>query len=98
MEEMGKKATKATTANKAVKTPAKVETMRATAKTTNAVAAAKPKTTAKKKAMPAAAKPGITREAIAMLAHRYWAERGGSHGNDADDWLRAEQELRGKAS
>jgi hypothetical protein len=35
---------------------------------------------------------------IARLAHRYWAERGHQHGHDADDWLRAEQELRGKAS
>jgi Protein of unknown function (DUF2934) len=35
---------------------------------------------------------------IARLAHRYWAERGHQHGNDAEDWLRAEQELRGKAS
>jgi hypothetical protein len=35
---------------------------------------------------------------IAALAHRYWAERGYQHGNDASDWLRAEQELRGMAS
>ncbi len=35
---------------------------------------------------------------IAALAHRYWAERGYQHGKDADDWFRAEQELRGKAS
>jgi len=35
---------------------------------------------------------------IARLAHLYWAERGHQHGHDADDWLRAEQELRGKAS
>jgi hypothetical protein len=37
-------------------------------------------------------------EEIARLAHRYWAERGGQHGSHVDDWLRAERELRGKAS
>jgi hypothetical protein len=41
---------------------------------------------------------GISHEQIAMLAHRYWTERGERHGYDADDWFRAEQELRGKAS
>ena len=39
-----------------------------------------------------------SREQIAALAHRLWAERGYQHGQDADDWFRAEQELRGKAS
>ena len=37
-------------------------------------------------------------EQIAALAHKYWAERGFQHGQDADDWFRAEQELRSKAS
>jgi hypothetical protein len=41
---------------------------------------------------------GISHEQIAMLAHRYWAERGRQHGHDAEDWFRAEEELRGKAS
>jgi hypothetical protein len=40
----------------------------------------------------------VSHEEIARLAHKYWTERGGQHGNDAADWLRAEQELRGKAS
>ena len=35
---------------------------------------------------------------VALLAHRFWAERGHQHGRDAEDWFRAEQELRGKAS
>lgn len=35
---------------------------------------------------------------VAKLAHRYWAERGHKHGHHVEDWLRAEQELRGKAS
>jgi Protein of unknown function (DUF2934) len=40
----------------------------------------------------------VQHEQIAMLAHRYWNERGRQHGHDAEDWYRAEQELRGKAS
>jgi hypothetical protein len=40
----------------------------------------------------------ITHQQVAELAHRLWAERGGQHGHDADDWFRAEQALRGKAS
>jgi hypothetical protein len=35
----------------------------------------------------------VPREQIAALAHRFWAERGYQHGHDAEDWLRAEQEL-----
>jgi hypothetical protein len=37
-------------------------------------------------------------EQVAQLAHRYWAERGGEHGQDAEDWFRAERELHDKAS
>lgn len=37
-------------------------------------------------------------EQVAQLAHRFWAERGGQHGQDAEDWFRAERELLGKAS
>ena len=40
----------------------------------------------------------VPREQIAALAHRFWAERGYQHGHDAEDWLRAEQELLRKAS
>jgi Protein of unknown function (DUF2934) len=40
----------------------------------------------------------VPREEIAELAHQLWNERGRSHGRDAEDWLRAEQLLRGKAS
>ena len=35
---------------------------------------------------------------VAQLAHKYWAERGYQHGHHVEDWLRAEHELRGKAS
>ena len=40
----------------------------------------------------------ISNDEIARLAHQLWNERGRQHGHDADDWLRAEQLLRGKAS
>ena len=40
----------------------------------------------------------VSREEIATLAHQLWAERGYQHGHDAEDWLRAEQALLGKAS
>jgi hypothetical protein len=35
---------------------------------------------------------------VAQLAHKYWSERGCQHGHHVEDWLRAEHELRGKAS
>jgi len=35
---------------------------------------------------------------VAQLAHRYWNERGQQHGHHVEDWLRAEHDLRGKAS
>ena len=40
----------------------------------------------------------VSHEEVARLAHRLWAERGGQHGHDMDDWFRAEQELRARAS
>jgi hypothetical protein len=40
----------------------------------------------------------ISREEVAQLAHRLFTERGGQHGHAEDDWFRAEQLLRGKAS
>lgn len=40
----------------------------------------------------------ISRDEIAKLAHQFWAERGHRHGHHVDDWLRAEQELRKRAS
>jgi hypothetical protein len=40
----------------------------------------------------------VSTEQIAILAHHYWLERGCQHGHDAEDWFRAEQELRSKAS
>ncbi len=40
----------------------------------------------------------ISHDQIALLAHRFWNERGRQDGFDRQDWLRAEQELLGKAS
>jgi hypothetical protein len=40
----------------------------------------------------------VSPEEIARLAHKYWAERGHRDGYHEEDWFRAEQELRGKAS
>lgn len=45
-----------------------------------------------------ASRETASREEVARLAHRFWAERGRQHGRDAEDWFRAEQELLGKAS
>jgi hypothetical protein len=42
--------------------------------------------------------PAPSHHEIAQLAHRFWKERGGHHGSHNQDWLRAEHELRGKAS
>ena len=35
---------------------------------------------------------------VAQLAHKYWAERGHKDGHHLEDWFRAEQEIRHKAS
>jgi Protein of unknown function (DUF2934) len=63
-------------------------------------APAKPRKTAAKKEtiaeVPKTATP--SREEIAELARKYWAERGWKDGYAEQDWLRAEQELRGMAS
>ena len=39
-----------------------------------------------------------SQEQIAELARKYWAERGYTDGHHEEDWFRAEQELRSKAS
>lgn len=40
------------------------------------------------------AAPAPSREDIARLAEKYWAERGWPEGSPEQDWLRAEKELR----
>lgn len=52
-------------------------------------------TTKKETASPS---PMPSHQEIARLAEKYWAERGWPQGSPEEDWLRAEQELRGKAS
>ena len=61
---------------------------------------AKPRKTATQKtaAKPGPAEVNASPEQVALLAHRFWIERGQKHGKHEDDWYRAEQELRGKAS
>jgi len=76
----------------AKKAPAKAA--KTAAKNTPAKAAVKT-TTAKKAPAKAAKKSEPTYEQISALAHKYWQERGGHHGSDAQDWLRAEKELKG---
>ena len=83
------------------RTPAKKTTTKATE-----ITAAKPLKTAAKKANGAASEPvavkgnvvQIAHEQVAVLAHTYWQQRGFKHGHHEEDWFRAEQELRGKAS
>ncbi len=74
----------------------------ATAKTETTAAKTAPiKPAAKKKAAPKSKSNlvlMVSREEIAILAHRFWLERGGQHGHDAEDWIRAEQTLMSKAS
>lgn len=49
------------------------------------------KAPAKKKTEPIAINP--THDQIAILAQKYWAERGYTDGQAEQDWLRAEREL-----
>jgi hypothetical protein len=64
-------------------------------------APAKPRTTATKKEAVAIAAPKTimpSREEIERVARNYWAQRGFQDGYAEQDWFRAEQELRQKAS
>lgn len=38
--------------------------------------------------------PAVTPDDVARRAHDLYLSRGGRHGQDVDDWLQAEQELR----
>ena len=77
---------------------------------TKAATAAKPRKTAAKKTADALMgdpvnghnggakhERSLSHDDVARLAHSYWQQRGGRHGQHMDDWLRAEQELRGRA-
>jgi hypothetical protein len=67
-------------------------------------APAKPRKAAAKKSannletMPSPQQRHVSEDEVAQLAHRYWHERGRVDGHHEEDWYRAEQELRGKAS
>ena len=62
-----------------------------------AVKTAAKKTAAKKApTKKAAMKVAASHVEIAALAHKFYVERGGQHGSDAEDWLRAEKVLLGK--
>lgn len=37
-------------------------------------------------------------EAVRRRAYEIWEQRGRQHGRDADDWFRAESEVRGKSA
>jgi hypothetical protein len=84
--------------------PTNDEEILMTEKVKKTTAPKKPRATASKEAAPRkrAAKGNVTQmvslEEIARLAHKYWAERGHQDGYHEEDWYRAEQELRGKAS
>jgi len=81
---------------KAVKTAAKKTAVKTAATKTAAVKTAAVKTAKPKTAaMKVATKTVPTHAEVAALAHKFWQERGGHHGSDAHDWLRAEKELKG---
>jgi hypothetical protein len=40
----------------------------------------------------------VPHDQVAQLAHRFWNERGRAHGHHEEDWFRAEQALRSRAS
>jgi DUF2934 family protein len=65
-----------------------------------AKAPAKPRKPAAKKTTTSATPVAVmvSREEVEKLARNYWAQRGYKDGYAEQDWLRAEQELMGKAS
>jgi hypothetical protein len=78
------------------KAPAKPRKTTTAAKTTTtAQATATKKTAVSKKPV---VMPTPSHDQIAELARKYWADRGYTDGHQEEDWLRAEQELIGKAS
>jgi Protein of unknown function (DUF2934) len=54
------------------------------------------KTAAKKKEVPPAVSFYVppTHEKVELLAYQIWVDRGRPHGDDVQDWLRAEEQLR----
>lgn len=69
-----------------------------TVKKTKAPAKPRKVATPKAKAVPAPVAVMPSHELIEQLARNYWAQRGFQDGYAEQDWFRAEQELRQKAS
>ena len=69
-----------------------------TAKSSNKSAGARTRKAAGTKGAAPIAATEPSREEIARLAEKYWAERGMPHGSPEHDWIRAEQELMRQAS
>jgi hypothetical protein len=63
-----------------------------------AKAPAKPRKTVAKKPTVLVTPTMPSREEVEKLAQKYWAQRGYQDGYAEQDWFRAEQELRQKAS
>jgi len=86
-------------------TPKKTRTTTTKAAAEKATTTAKPRKAATQKAANGATNGHVlemervvSQEAVAILAHTYWQQRGQQHGQHIEDWFRAEQELRSKAS
>jgi hypothetical protein len=82
------------TPRKGIELVAKVEAPKKTK------AVAKPRKTAtKKENVVAISQPKfVSREMIEQVAYQFWAQRGYQHGHALEDWIKAEQELLGRAS
>jgi hypothetical protein len=57
-----------------------------------------PKTSTKRKTTTKNPPPPPSYQEIAMLAQRYWDDRGRPEGSPEQDWLRAEKDLMSRAS
>jgi hypothetical protein len=62
------------------------------------IAASTPKTAPARKASQAKSENSAAQQAeIERLAYQFFTERGGEHGHDREDWLRAEAIVRGRS-
>ena len=96
---MAKSVKKPGTAPKAAVKPQKSATKKSTPSNSAEGNSAKTMSAAKKSvASTNGSGSSIAHDQVARLAHRFFEERGHTHGHHEEDWLRAEQELRAKAS
>ena len=84
-----------TTSRKGIELVAKVEVPKKAK-----AAATKPRKTATKKENVVAISRSkvVSPEKIGQVAYQFWAQRGYQHGHALEDWIKAEQELLGRAS